>query len=386
MRGGQPRDRRRQRQSQAGTAVRRRPERHWRHQPAASSARARPARAPDSRRTADSPGSTSGPTTPVPSTTPAYRCGVPARRASLGGGGIGRVGAEAVPRSDDHQGETGLAPAAGTGTGTARGGRSGAALCRTSSPGRLVPPLADGIGRSPPGATSHGSTCRRPAHRPGPRPRRQREATSAPTRPAPRTCTRMRPAGGQPRARRPAPGARPTESARSGRSRSRLRPLAQRVAAGPPPSRRRAARPRQPVHQPVDLSVRQAHAAAASSRSSGARACRRAARGSCAVAVSTGPSSHRVRGCHPELHGLPVPPGPPQRGLHHRMHIASPVDPVVPASRLLPNDVSMRLPCRGRAESYPQAVGIRRSNAEPAWSGIDCPNRPGGGTSARASG
>ena len=228
--------------SQAGTARRRRADRHCtsiRGQAGSRSTRSRsmhPAHAVD-------PGSTSGPTSPVPSSTPAYRCGTPAatsrprppdparRRAA-------RPGARPPP---------GPAPAPAGSASPARGGR---APGPTRAPARPRP-RRRGRPRSPAGQPARRHVPRLhpapvehldPAH-PG---RRQDGGDHGPHPAAPAHPHPYRPARGDPPRRSP-PGSRCTTDSepRSGRSRSSgLRCAAAAAwARGRPPWRRRADRP-----------------------------------------------------------------------------------------------------------------------------------------------
>jgi hypothetical protein len=93
-------------------------------------------------------------------------------------------------------------------------------------------------------------------------------------------------------------------------------------------------RPGQPLHEPVDMAVGQTHALAfvAQERKS---ACpveqdQKAARRRVHRA-----EHHRMCRCHPELHGVQIPPGAPKRGFHHRMHSRPPYVPVVPVVLVL---------------------------------------------------
>ena len=331
---------------------------------------------PSSRQPAQAvpPGSTSGPTTPVPSTTPAYRWGVPEAIQSSAAGRVGRVGRQPVPWGDDHQREAGLA----AGRCRRRLGRARRAVrARPAAPaaGRPRPaahrPPRPAARRAPRPMARH---IRRPAPRPGP-PRRPTAPRRPPHPPGPRPAPGRASPAGPPGAasRRPVPDAITDSDARSGRSRSSAPARFRNASAAGPPRRRvvQQSGRRQPLHQRVHLSVRQAH-----------RPCLLAQQRQPARAVEQLEQAarrrvhraehHRVRGCHPELHGVADPAS-------RAAARASPSDAYPPPSPIPRRVVRSRpappiccqhaRPRRRAVESYPQAAGISRSNG--ARHGVD---------------
>ena len=328
--GGQPRHRRRQAQSQAGAAARR-PERHCasiRGQAGSSSVR--------SQLRAAGAGRTAGQHQRAHHARALDHARVQVRDAGgdpgLGQRRVGGVGGEPVPRGDDHQGQRRARRPSLTGTAAAA---SAGARAPTAAPAAAPPrPAARRRARraARPATRPTAATSRRPAHPPGPPPR-PRAAPRRPRRPGPlpRTWTRIaRRAASRPhRAPAAAMDARRARPDRAAAVRRSPVPPRTASAAGPPATSGRPSDPPAPAGPPA-TSARPSGSpiARASSAAAASPACRRSAPGSCRSPVSTGPDQHRMRGRHPELHRLPVPPAAPQRGLHHRMHIGLPFDSI----------------------------------------------------------
>ena len=227
---------------------------------------ARPAA--DSPRTPVRPGSTSGPTTPVASTTPAYRCGCPGSDERLG---ARRDRARAPPRRPVGRRSPASSPRLSGrpdgSLGRVRGGRPRRAARRAAPAGPRRRPAARRRRRraARPAPRPTARPGRRPARRPRPPPPpTAAAATAAPTRPAPRTCTRSARRAASRLIPRPAPDVTSDREARSGRSRSRASVLAPQRVGGRRrrPSRRPAARPAPAAAPARSLPVRQTHAAA----------------------------------------------------------------------------------------------------------------------------
>lgn len=266
--------------SQAG-AARRRPDRHCASILGHSGSRsARPAAAQPAHGVM--PGTTSGPTTPVASMTPAYRWGVP--EASSGSAATGSGAYAARPSRGVITASASPGSPQDAGSRAARRGSGPGAVCRTrrrAARSRRSPIRSAG---SPPGATSQGSTQPPSTTSTCPTPEAESAAaTAAPTRPAPRTCTRIARRAASSRAAAPGSGCSTDSDAASGLSRSR-------AAAGSPPSLGSSSSPAA-ISRSISASARPSGRpmARASCRSSGRPRVPSSSSRKLPVAVSTGP-------------------------------------------------------------------------------------------------
>ena len=282
----------------------------------------------------------------------------PRRSSGSAAAGSGACSREAVPRGEDHQREAGrpLRPRWSCAAALVSRGAAPAPAPAHGPPGRLVPALADRLGGQPARRHVPGST--RPASStstsPTPAPASS-AASAAPTRPAPLTCTRSarraasrrspaaRLAGGPGTATpdRGAAGPGPSALSAQGVGRAGRRP-SRRPAAPPPPAAppaRRHGRPAAPCAAALLAQQRQPARAVEQVQETARRRVHRA-------------QHHGVRGCHPELHGVAVPPAAPQRGLHHRMHDRPPSPVERPR-------VSVRCSCRCSADECQHARAAR---------------------------
>lgn len=242
------------------------------------------------------------------------------RQKRLGGHRIRRVHGDVVPRGEHHQGVPGDV------LGQGRAGRVARRALRRApaydTAGRLLPALADRLGRKP--ARRHVPRLH-PADVPhldraDPCPRQQRRHHRA----HPARTSDLHPHA-PPRRQHPQRVAR-TDGGQAERGPVRAEPVqhlgsaAQGVGGRPAaPGVVQQPRPRQPPHQPVDVTVGQLHAPALLTQQlqspRAVEQLQQAARG----------RVHRAQGqrlgrCHPELHGIAVPPASPEGGLEHRMH------------------------------------------------------------------
>ncbi len=191
-----------------------------------------------------------------------------------------------------------------SGEGSSRGrerGRGPGADCRTTRRAAASRRSPICSARTPPGTVSHGSTHPPSSTSTCPTPDADsRAAIVAPTRPAPRTCTRIARRAPSSRCAPPGSGCSTESDARSGRSRSRAGPVSRRAAAGsPPPSgsssspaadSRSTSESARPSGSPIAL---------AWARSSGRPRVPSSRSRKLPVAVSTGPSTTACAGATP---------------------------------------------------------------------------------------
>ena len=275
------------------------------------------------RHPASVPAPTSGPTTPVSSCTPGPSGAPPPCHASSSASiAFGGVRIERLTRGDHDQGKPRLIPLRAPGAAGRRVPRAAPAVRPRWHAAR--PTACSG---SPQGATSPG--CTAPPSRTSTRPTPEPESTAAiaaPTRPAPRTWTRMALRAASLRAASPGSGC--TEKGKPDPAVVAPAPRAGPVTPPPPrrrpsdrppprpPSAARAARRPAPVAGPGRGPARRGAAGPGVPSSSSRK---------WPVAGSTGEITTACAGGDPELHGVPVPPGPAQRRLQHRMHGPAPI-------------------------------------------------------------